>query len=355
MQNGRRTCHACLASAKLRVGRTRERRKDQRQKLRKYEVSGAAAVARFAYNDAAIQFEKALAITEGAQSKLYFHLARAKALFYGARPHMATPWFERALELCLQASHLQYVYNLRHLARQRWIEQRTTQALPLLERTRELIPTVQEDPSFLRGFFRQTDALISTYLTLVGRYVEAARHLSIADAPPKIRRDEGSIIYLAQCGVLHSIAGKEAEAFAHFEYALVRAQNFADGYHTVAILDDYATWAIALGRLDIALTCYEKALFIARERALAWRVPYITLQLAGLLLKTGNYEQARLLISNALVCDLEAPILRVLGSILLLELSEVARDVPFQQAPDNEALEIAFHSGEVQRISRLAA
>src|SRR5581483_1316549 len=61
--------------------------------------------------------------------------------------------------------------------------------------------------------------------------------------------------------------------------------------------------------------------------------------------------RARLLFADALTYDTETPILRVLRSTLALELSCILHDPDLiQRAVDNDALALAFQSGEPQRI-----
>src|SRR5581483_7524592 len=96
-------------------------------------------------------------------------------------------------------------------------------------------------------------------------------------------------------------------------------------------------------------------LFIARERRLAWRVPYFTLQIADLLIKIGEYDHARMLFADVLAQDTETPILRILRSTLALELSLIFQESNLRTRANTEASELAFRSGEPRHIGPITA
>jgi DNA-binding CsgD family transcriptional regulator len=123
-----------------------------------------------------------------------------------------------------------------------------------------------------------------------------------------------------------------------------------------SIWDDYANWATILGRLDVARPCREKALFIARERRIAWRIPYLTLRFAAMLVISGEYEQARDLISDVLTYDTTTPALSVLLSSVAVELAIILGDEALlKRTMTDDNLDLALQSEEPERIAPLVA
>jgi DNA-binding CsgD family transcriptional regulator len=108
--------------------------------------------------------------------------------------------------------------------------------------------------------------------------------------------------------------------------------------------------------MDIARSCRERALLVARERRIAWRIPYLTLRFAGLLVTIGDYQHARDLFVEANTYDTETPVLRVLRATVGIELARALDDSDLlKRLADERTLELAFQSQEPQRIAPLVA
>jgi tetratricopeptide (TPR) repeat protein len=351
-------CDPCNVAAKARVLRTRERQKERQHNIiaaHAHEAAGDAAMERFAYVEAPAQFEHALAqnCTHEDEARLCEKIGLA--IFYSARPDLATPWFERALEQCLATESLngKVPYIMSYLIRQHWLESRTENDLTYAERARELaicaIGMPQQGVEGNEALIYPFDALVVNKLVLLGRYEEAARFFVECECGNE-ERGVGAL-YLAQRAILHATKGAATEAFADFDRAVEIARDRPDGYMTTVCWDDHANWAMALGRLDIARACRERALFVARERRIAWRIPYLTLRFANMLVTAGDYEHARDLVADAMTHDTETPILRVLKAIVAVELAHAIGDTGLlKRTLDDEVLEHAFRSGEPQRI-----
>src|SRR5581483_2078013 len=153
----------------------------------------------------------------------------------------------------------------------------------------------------------------------LGRYEEALQREGARTTPTEI--DPFSHIYhFRRSGILHALRGDASQAFADFEYALATLKNTGIGFRRIVVSGDYAHWAMALGRLDIAMAQYERALFIARDRSAKWRIPFFALQLANALTTAGDYEGSRHILADIVTRDTETPILRVLRSIVTFQL-----------------------------------
>src|SRR5581483_2406323 len=140
---GRGTCVACGATAKVRMSHRRERQRLDRfriAKARAYREAGDNAYARFAYVEAAMQYERGLKHVEGCQGrrseteKWALLEKSALAALRGVRPESAMLWLERELNYCLstESLHEQVPYVIREMARHRWIDLQTPEALSLL-------------------------------------------------------------------------------------------------------------------------------------------------------------------------------------------------------------------------------
>jgi len=337
----------------------RERKKEQRRRARaalEHAAAAHAALQRSAYDEVIFEYQQAAAKADSIDDKAGYYFHTGIAYTYSSRPHLATPWLERAVEAAAKIGRYGHAAShIRYLARQPLIELRTPDALPLLERAHEYFALSDaRKRKFPASFTQRTDAMISACFTLVGRYEEADERFWMKRSPG-VSDPTGRILYRNQRGILNAAHGRAEEAFSNFEIALRHSQDAVRGYYTTAVLDDYATWATALGRIDIARACYERALLVARDRRLMWRIPYFSFRLASLLIVMGNYNQARLLITDANSYDSETPVLRFLQIVVQLQLLLATEDSVTGLECDKDVVEMAFRSGEPQRIATVAA
>jgi len=349
-------CDACNESAKERVLRMRHRNQQRRRKeraMRDHENAGLEALKRSAYDEAIFRYQQAAAKADSFKDKQKHYFMTALVFTCSSRPHLATPWFERVVETCIEnGEHKLAAHRLRYLARQASIELRTRDMIPLLERAREFVSSKEGSP-----FEYRTDAMLSNCFTLLGDYDEANRKFWMKHSPGK-RDHAGRIWYRCQRAILRATCGRIEEAFANFELALDHAMEYPEkeitkNSYTLAVLDDYAVWASTLGRIDIARGRYERALFIAREERVMWRIPYFSFRLASVLIQMGDYERARLLVTDANTYDSEAPILEFLRSIANIQLAQATENSGPDITVDNSVIELAFRSGEPQRVASI--
>src|SRR5581483_1452121 len=197
---------------------------------------------------------------------------------------------------------------------------------------------------------RYMDILEANYLVLLGRYEQATQQLSPENEPPDIEPHSQSM-YFRLKAILHALQGHTKKAFAGFDCSAKAASRLPDGSVASSGWDDYANYALELGRLDIARFCRERALFVARERRIAWRIPYTTLRLASLLIVIGDYNNAQHFHADAMSFDTETPILRVLKATVAIELGQMIEDTNLlKRVLDDAVLELAFRSDESPRI-----
>jgi ATP/maltotriose-dependent transcriptional regulator MalT len=360
---GRATCRQCSSAAAQRVARWRKCQAEQRKvahSARIDEAAGDLALSRFSYLDAQAQYERALANLRGPSNRpakpeddVRLTEKLGLALFYGSRPDLATPWLERAVELRTEVASLrQYLPTaLQRLPRQRWLESRTTEALDFCSRAKEV--AIQNGD---RAAVRNAEVSAASWLVLLGRYGEARDYVDPNDADGAMVSAAVRADRILQDAIILATQGRAPAAFAEFERAVDVARECPDGYLTTVIWDDYANWSTALGRIDVARPCRERALFVARERRVAWRIPYLTIRLAGMLVMTGDYQAARDLLHDALTYDTETPVLSVLACTVGIEIAlALSDDSLLRRLMRKEVLELAFRSGEPERIAPLAA
>jgi len=360
-ETGKTVCTVCRASAVQRVRKLRERRREERLKhaeARMLKTAGDSAFSRFAYIAAYQQYQQAL---DGPNSDI----EREKLLkrmawchLHGARPEYAMQWFEKELEQCLAVDALRETapWVAREIAFYCWIELRTPDALEYLKNAHEISRYIHSGRT-RHSFRRKLHTLFARNLTFLGRYAEATTYFSPGNPREPGAQTTSRLIYLNQQAIFYATGGQAEEAFREFDRALEAAKSAPmGGNYLVMILDDYADWAMTLGRLDIARNCYEQALLVARERQISWRIPYFMLRTANLFVRAGNYERARVMLIDSLGYDTKTPLVSVLRSTLALELSHILHNSDLvTRAADDDALELAFRSHEPRHIGPLAA
>ena len=354
-------CSLCNEAAKLRVAKMRMRNKEQRAitaTIHTFEKAGSAAMKRFQYIEASTQYERALAQQQlTLKDEIRLCEKMGQALFHGVRPELARPWFERALQQCLSVKSLRGLApNLAlNIAGLLWIEARTCETPAIIQDARTLIARhVVEDRQ--RGLLScVASGLATSCFFALGRYREAIAEF-LPEDNPYIPDSYGLSRYFKHGAILQAAQGNTLESIASFERSIESAKTLFDGRVLISIWDEYAVWATELGNFDLARSCYERALFVARERRLEWRIPYQALHYASALATAGDYASARRLLGDALTYDLNTPVLRVLKSTVALELAGSLSDAELQRyVVDDGAIELAFLSGEPRLIGQLVA
>ncbi|HEX3468181.1 MAG TPA: LuxR C-terminal-related transcriptional regulator [Candidatus Elarobacter sp.] len=349
---GKRSCEPCNDGAKRRVSQSRalaRARRDAESARKRLESAGDAALTRFAYADAVACYQDALSHELPLDDDDRISEKLIRGIFCTSRPETARAWIERAIarhESAGSGDNPQLAIRLA-LPRQYWLEGNTPQSLACVERARHVLGDRHESRSHI-------DALTTNYLTLMGRYAEAAPYAARAETSELNAHARG--ILMNQRAMLAAASGDAAQAFERFDAATLVATDVEDGYLLTIVWDDYANWATTLGRLDIARMCRERALFVAREQRIAWRVPYLSLRYAGLLVLAGENALARDLLAETALHDLQTPILRLLAATIGAQLADATGDENLLgREPDAVALESAFRSREPGWIGPLAA
>ncbi|HEY1728263.1 MAG TPA: LuxR C-terminal-related transcriptional regulator [Candidatus Baltobacteraceae bacterium] len=348
-----RTCEACNASAKARVYRARNRNKERRRiarALHSLEAAGDTALSKYDHSEAAIHYQEALSAELPLIDDDRISEKLVRAIFYTSRPDLARGWIERsiarhsALGLSTEGLAIQFM-----MPRQYWLEAKTPLSIALIGQIRKHHgerATVETQA--------QLEALSANYLTLLGRYDEAGAHavpLTAVHANSRAR-----VILANQRAMIDAAHGDAEGALVGFDSAVEAAKALEDGYLLTIVWDDYANWSTVLGKLETARTCRERALFVAREQHIAWRVPYLSLRYASLLIVMGDYTVAKELLAEAITHSIETPILRILAATISAQLAYAMGNAVLEsQRLDRDALEAAFASSEPGWIGPIAA
>src|SRR5581483_6253390 len=153
-------------------------------RARECEARGDAALERFSYVEAITRFEQALLRSYTAKDEVRLCEKIGRAIFYSARPDIATIWFERARERCIgdEAMRKRESHLLILLQRQYWLEFRTADALACLERAYELALL-----NFARdaGRLRRRELMTIERLTMLEEYGEAEARLLKVEKPSR--------------------------------------------------------------------------------------------------------------------------------------------------------------------------
>jgi DNA-binding CsgD family transcriptional regulator/tetratricopeptide (TPR) repeat protein len=340
--------------------RLRERRtaeNTQRKALLEFEAAGDFARARYSYPEALSRYEEALRspiLRTGDARRLSEKYANA--LFYGHAPEKAREWFERALSAYRSAGITAENADaagtlLLRLSRQYWLNAATVSALPLISEAIQL-GTISKN----EGFFARTNLAMAHYLILLGRHEAAAPFFERAGEVRDEDSPEMRAVSLDQRAILYAAQGEKARTYGSFEAAAEAAKALPDGYQVTSIWDDYGIWAMALGDVATAQLCRERALFVARERHIAWRIPYLSLRYADLLSELEEYERARNLLLDSLTYDCETPCIKILVALIGTRLaSALDDDALLHRCLDERAIEYAFASEEPARIGPLVS
>jgi len=296
------------------------------------------------------KYERALAHVSALEDETRICDKIGHLLYTGERPDYAIQWFERTYKNCLSLNDEKRASEVAcNLARIWLLASNTPQALACIERL-----DTMKDQRNDNLYSERIEMRRVLYLAKLGRYHEIVQR----PLPKKPQSVEmlSYLHFIRTRAVVHAVHGDARRAFLDFQTASERLRVQGDSAPSMVVAAEYADWAIAFGRLDLAVPQYERALFIARERKVKWQKILFSLYLAGALAQTGDYMRARDLLSYVNAYDTGTPILRVLRAIASFRIGFATEDRELlKRAPDEIALELAFQSEEPQQIGPLVA
>jgi len=354
--DGRTVCKPCRDEA---TRRSVQRRKKLRLAAKSHQIvegherAGDTARAHHLYEDAAQHYQDALAgVTIPVdQSRIAEKLAYALSL--GDNPEAASPLFARTL-----ASHIdtpgeaaKTIETLLQQARQLYIDARTESALPVLAQAIRIA-----EGSHDSQLYKLTNSRMANYLLGLSRFQEAAAFLrAVGEMTPN---DTAPIrtTFCMQKGIIAAAFGNLEEAFDYFEQAASAAKEDPDVFHVTNVWCTYGFWAAELGALERAKACQERALLVARQHHVLWRIPHLCLEYADILARMGQYGRAYEYLLNALAYSAHASKLDTLFAEVGIPLALYMKDkAALAQCARVATIDLAFRSGQPVLIGSVAA
>ena len=306
---GRSTCSPCNVSAIERVRRNREKNKKAAGSERifhAHERAGDIAGEHHFYDGAAQHYKDALAaddIEEADRLRLFEKLAYA--LFYGKEPAASIPWLQRALPRYLAdpKKAAKAVQILSQLLRQSWVSSEANGGATLVLDQLTQIANAVPDPHLQKlAKLRMLSLLRIRHHSVEAENVLRAIGTVTSEDDPILRCG-----YHLEKAILGARRGEATQAYKDFENAVRIAQEEGDFYKVTVIWSLHAGCAIDLGDMRLGKACLERALFIARQNRIVWRIAYQCLYYADVLAKIGEYEEAYGFLREALSYNARAP------------------------------------------------
>jgi DNA-binding CsgD family transcriptional regulator len=314
------------------------------------EAAAQEAVAVWAFADAARFYERTLNfVVEAGKRRAQLCERLAYALYICGRGGEARHWFEVAIEEYTSLGDSEEVAQmLLHLARQRWLFGNTSESLELAIRASRVV-SQEACPQYFVA-----EVTVARYLAMLGESEDALRHLIIADESTCERNPALSAAFHDVRAVAEANLGNVQEAIADFETATRLAELSGDTETTILAWNNFGYLASWLGREEVAIRCYERALAISEDHGHTMRMAFVALSYARTLARFGKLHEAKKRIDAALTLDVDAPIVKFLLAevaipvgLMLEEPTMVAR------AADEQVLRTMLESRESERLGPL--
>ncbi|HYK52771.1 MAG TPA: helix-turn-helix transcriptional regulator [Candidatus Eremiobacteraceae bacterium] len=276
----------------------------------------------------------------------------ATALFSTSTPEKAHPWLERALrEYSSDSAHAdKAIAVLKRMENHRWLECKTDTTPDIIAKAVDIAERAGN-----KQLVKLTKTLLAYCLHVVGRYEESDAMLS------RIARvtndDDGPVqlLYYDQRAIKAAFVGERDRAYSDFERAAHIGVHKVRGYSQTTVWDDYALAATALGEIDLAKLCHERALLVARRYHIHWRTSYLCLRYADVLARMGQFEPAREYVMDALSYDIHTPRVTTLLAAVAIPLAiHLQDDWLLKRCASPRALDLALRSGETILAARVA-
>ena len=234
-------------------------------------------------------------------------------------------------------------------------------ALWLSSRTADIVPLSERLLAFATSF-DDADLILATRLSLalvlhlLSRFDEAARYLQAIDADALPQDPAVVSKYHRLCALAHASSGDAEMASECFAKALHYSEQDQNPYAYTSVLHSYAMSAGMLGRTELSAGLFQRALSAARERNLGWTVACFSLECARVLSRQGNRHLAHAYANQAALVENPPP-------VLLEALAEIGIPIAIEcndphllgQCANEDALKLAFRSGEPGRVGPVAA
>lgn len=353
----RKVCEACKnASNHSRKRRFAQiaRTKEIAQVITSYETAGDRALERHLYADAALWFHRAIDL-DGIpfDARLTITEKLKRAYFLGENPSAATPladWLAKSYSDFAEQSE-KVVRSLIDVAAQLHIDSKTEQTLTTLEQATRIAQAAG-----LANLQTVVDLQRVEYLHTLDRDEEAGAILASSTEPSR-GTDRGlQIAYYREKGHAAAITGDQRSAQRHFKRALAAANRGSDAYAVSQVWGTYAFAMWRLGDVEVAKSCLESAILVARENQILWRVSRLYAYYAAFLATMGRATSAREYLLAALAYRANAPLLEMLFAGVGIPLAmKLADDDLLAKCSVTSALERVFQDGNPTYVGWVSA
>jgi ATP/maltotriose-dependent transcriptional regulator MalT len=276
-----------------------------------------------------------------------------QALFLSGEPDAAKPLYYRLLTsyLATPGNGAKAIDTMLNIARQLWIDSKTTEALPVVMQAIQLAERIGE-----RSLGMQANLAMHNHYTVLGHYQEATQFLNSVGRVENEHTASLRMAYYGQRALAAAIAGQATKAYRHYEQVFSIAKKEIDLYRLVATWKNYSYSALVLGDVDRAKSCTERALLISREHCFIWFIPFLCLEYANILALIGQSSSAYEYLIEGLSSEARVPILeRVLAETGIPLALQMRDEATLAKCVRPTALALAFQSEEPEGIGAVAA
>jgi len=315
-----------------------------------YERAGDAALYRNAHRDAAAAYRGAVESRNPADAT-YASLCEkfSRALSANGQVDDACAFAERAVNAYEAAGQAEEAASIAiRLARRIYESGRSAPAATTARRALQLCG--QRGPVAY-----DASVTLAHFEALQGRNASGAAYLDSAEASPgehpAMQRRNSSMVR----AIVAATSGRSMDAFEHYEAAVAIARDLDDAEQLAWTLNNYASRAMATGWMDRALAAHREAAQCLRSEEFG-KVGVATIQ--------GSAFAELLAGDLAAVRALQQQDARLPRGIAMTQTARTALGVRLAYYTDDnaeaarlittESLELAFESGETQRIGLLA-
>ncbi|HZO92599.1 MAG TPA: AAA family ATPase [Candidatus Baltobacteraceae bacterium] len=237
------------------------------------------------------------------------------------------------------------------IADQHWVDGRTTESLASASEAARALERLDRPE-----LAAQAALAAARFEITLGRPVRAEAELRAAEI------HAGALTAELRAN-LHEIRAEVRAAYGETRGALRDcaaasriARRTGDGELVAMTENNVALVACDLGHVELALRHHRRALDAAVRSAIPWRIAYCALNFARSLTLAGDLTQARTLLDTALETGVDTPTFRTKAASVGIPLALLVGDRRLADASaDPRALEIAWGSGEIQRIGSVSA
>lgn len=313
-------------------------------------AAGDLSARRLAHHDAVRFYERGLACADpGTRDEALLYEKLGLALASADPGHRALDAFEQAARFFERAGERdRAVANLLHMSRQHFHVCDPVGVLRSAERALEI---AGDDPNLRLAAL----TLFMGHYALTGDPDEGEPYARLA--APLAEMGHGSPVtrFFVYQGMIEMLRGRRAAVHAAYRRALDSASSDDDPHLSVVTWLNYGAGAMSIGDFETANAAHRTGIRLAEERFLISPRAAGIANAAQTAIVQGRLEDARRAVLDAVPDAVGTPFVRLHLSYLGVMLGTLLEDdALIEQFADDELVELAFRSGQSQRIEPAA-